>query len=152
MSADIAKNYVAQYLLLKKDIEDLKEKQERVKVALAPYLDQAETNARGSYVLPFDEVLEIDGKRYKELQRVRKESKVLNEERVIRWLKDKQNSELEENVFWDDVVSNTGVIVYVEHIDQDVLWDLFAQDLITTEELDSFFDTTVSWAFSPTKE
>lgn len=147
--SDIAiKTKVAAYLLLKKEIEDKKKQQEDIKKELAPYLEAADTNARGSYVLPFEEVLEVNGQRYKELQKTRKESRVLNEERAIKFFEDKANSE---EPGWDDLVDSSGIIVYVPHIDQDVLWDLFVQDMITQEELDSFFDVTITWAFSPTK-
>lgn len=146
------KTKVAAYLLLKKEIEDKKKQQDNIKTELEPYLAQAETNSRGSYVLPFSEPLEVNGQRYKELQKTRKESKVLNEQRVIDFLMERANSEDEYWAGWDDLVSNSGVIVTVQHVDQDVLWDLYAQDMLTKEELDSFFDVTVSWAFSPTKE
>lgn len=132
---------VAAYLLLAQEIKELKASQDRIKTELNPYLDEAETNSRGSYVLPFSEPLEIGGQRYKELQRVRKESKVLDEEKVIEWayqvLTEKQRDEL---------------IVTSQHVDQDVLWDLYVNEELTKEELDSFFNVTVTWAFQPTKE
>lgn len=146
------KSKVAQYLLLNREIADRKIMQDNIKQELEPYLREAETNARGSYVIPFQEPLEIAGKRYASLQKTRKESKVLNEERVIDFLMERANSEDEHWAGWDDLVSNSGVIVTVQHVDQDVLWDLFVQDMISQEELDSFFDITVSWSFNPTKE
>lgn len=149
MSDISIKTKVAAYLLLKKEIEDKKKQQENIKKELEPYLAQAETNARGSYVLPFGEALEVNGQRYKELQKTRKESRILNEERAIKFFRDKADSE---EPGWDDLVDSSGVIVYVPHIDQDVLWDLLVQDMITQEEFDSLIDVTVSWAFSPTKE
>lgn len=142
----------AAYLLINDEIKQLKLKQENLKKELSPYLAEAETNARGSYVLTFDDPLEVLGQRYASLQRVRKESKVLNEERVMDWLAAKVDSDDEADIHWDDIVSNAGVIVTVQHVDQDVLWDLFVQDLITQEEFDSFLDVTVTWAFSPVKE
>ena len=146
------KSKVAQYLLLNKEIADRKAMQDNLKQELEPYLQEAETNARGSHVIPFSDVLEVNGKRYASLQKTRKESKVLNEQRVIDFLMERANSDDEYWAGWDDLVSNSGVIVTVQHVDQDVLWDLFVQDLITQEELDSFFDVTVSWSFNPTKE
>lgn len=142
---------VAAYLLLNKEIADRKKTQEDIKKELEPYLKEANTNARGSHVIQFSEPLEVLGKQYKELQKTKKVSKVLNEQRVIDFLLERANSDDEYWAGWDDLVSNSGVIVTVQHVDQDVLWDLFVQDLITQEELDSFFDVTVSWSFNPTK-
>lgn len=142
---------VAAYLLLNKEIADRKTAQENIKKELEPYLSEAETNARGSYVLSFTEPLEVNGQKYASLQKVRKQSKLLNEQRVIDFLMNRANSEDEHWMGWDDLVSDSGVIVTVQHVDQDVLWDLFVQDLITQEEFDSFFDVNVTWAFSPTK-
>jgi hypothetical protein len=142
---------VAAYLLLNQEIADRKKTQEDIKKELEPYLRDAETNARGSYVIPFNNPLEIAGKQYGSLQKTKKVSKVLNEQRVIDFLMERANSEDEHWMGWDDLVSNSGVIVSVQHVDQDVLWDLFVQDMISQEELDSFFDVTVSWSFNPTK-
>lgn len=142
---------VAAYLLLNREIADRKSAQENIKKELEPYLRDAETNSRGSYVIPFAEPLEVGGKQYASLQKTKKVSKVLNEQRVIDFLMERANSEDEHWMGWDDLVSNSGVIVTVQHVDQDVLWDLFVQDMISQEELDSFFDVTVSWSFNPTK-
>lgn len=135
------KSKVAQYLLLNKEIADRKKAQENLKVELEPYLQQAETNARGSHVIPFSEVLEVNGNRYAGLQKTRKESKVLNEDRVLEWAYQTLSEYDRERL-----------VVTVQHIDQDVLWDLFVNEELTQEELDSFFDVTVSWSFNPTKE
>jgi hypothetical protein len=142
---------VAKYLLLNREIADRKKAQEDIKRELEPYLSEADTNARGSRVIPFSEPLEIAGTRYGGLQKTKKVSKVLNEQRVIDFLMERVDSEDEHWAGWDDLVSNSGVLVTVQHVDQDVLWDLFVQDLISQEELDSFFDETVSWSFNPTK-
>jgi hypothetical protein len=145
---------VSQYLLLKKEIADLKAMQERVKEELEPYLQEADTNARGSHVIGFETPLEIHGVQYKELQKVRKRSKLLNEERALELLDDKA-------VEWSCAQPDAGISVFhapyrraiitIEHIDHDALWDLFAQDLLSDEEYDSLFDVTETWAFSPTK-
>ena len=145
------KSKVAQYLLLNQDIADRKTAQENIKRELEPYLREAETNARGSYVIPFNDPLKVGSKEYGSLQKTKKVSKVLNEQRVIDFLMERANSEDEHWAGWDDLVSNSGVIVTVQHVDQDVLWNLFVQDMISQEELDSFFDVTVSWSFNPTK-
>lgn len=148
----LVRNKMAQYLLLRAEIRELEAQQKRVKEELDPYLLSAPTNARGSYVVEFDDALEIDGVRYKSLQKTRKESKVLNEERVTEWLSAKQDSELEEDIHWDDLISNSDIFITVRHINQDTLWDWFVNEYITEEELNSFFDITESFAFSPTKE
>ena len=145
------KSKVAQYLLLNREIADRKAMQDSLKAELEPYLREAETNARGSHVIAFAEPLDVGGKQYGSLQKTKKVSKVLNEQRVIDFLMERANSDDEYWAGWDDLVSNSGVIVTVQHVDQDVLWDLFVQDMISQEELDSFFDTTVSWSFNPTK-
>lgn len=152
MDSEYIKRKTAQYLMLKSDIEDLKKAQENIKKELDPYLLAAETNARGSHVVAFSEPLQIGETRYKSLQKVRKESRVLNEERVTEWLYAKVNSRSEEDIHWDDLVSNSDIFVTVQHIDPDVLWDWFVNDYITEEELNSFYDVTESYAFSPTKE
>lgn len=131
---------VAAYLLLNKEIADRKTAQENIKKELEPYLAEAETNARGSHVIPFSEPLEVAGKQYASLQKTKKVSKVLNEERVLEWA----YATLTER-------DRERLVVTVQHVDQDVLWDLFVNEELTQEELDSFFDVTVSWSFNPTK-
>jgi hypothetical protein len=138
MSELVIKNKVAQYLLINTEIKELQSLQKQLKEHLEPALLEAETNARGSRVITFTDPLEIDGIRYKSLQKVRKESKVLNEERALKFLKSDQAFE--------------SAVITVDHVDQDALWDLFVQDMISQEELDSFFDVTESFAFMPTKE
>jgi hypothetical protein len=135
------KSKVAQYLLLNQEIADRKTAQENLKRELEPYLRAADTNARGSHVIPFKEVLEVNGKRYGSLQKTKKVSKVLNEDKVIEWAYTTLNGKDIERL-----------VVTVQHVDQDVLWDLFVNEELTQEELDSFFDETVSWSFNPTKE
>lgn len=152
MEENLVKRKLSQYLLLKADIQSAQAEQARIKAELEPLLQEAETNARGSRVLRFSTPLQIDGVSYKELQKTRKESKVLNEERVIEWLSAKQNSEDEEDIYWDDLISNSDIFITVRHVNQDTLWDWFVQGYITDEELSSFFDINETWAFSPTKE
>lgn len=139
------KSKVAQYLLLNKEIADRKTMQENLKAELEPYLREADTNTRGSHVIPFSEPLEIHGKQYASLQKTKKISKVLNEERTIVWLK----AQADEGQWTDERFLEP--IITVEHIDQDALWDLFVRDTISQAELDDMFDVTVSWSFNPTK-
>ena len=146
MSEQVIKTKTAAYLLMNKEIADLKAKQQRIKDELEPYLMEAEQNSRGSYVIPFGESLSIDGTNYKGLQKVRKESRVLNEERILSFLQDRANDPRNHPDIWRTPV------VTVKHVDQDALWDLYARDLITQEEFDSFFDVTISYSFLPTKE
>lgn len=138
ISEKVVKNKTAAYLLLNMEINERKQMQQAIKEDLEPYLNEAETNARGSFVIPFSEMLEIGGTKYKAVQKVRKESKVLNEDRTLAFLTSDQAFEC--------------AIVTVQHVDQDALWNLFVQDMITQEELDGFYDTTVSYSFLPTKE
>lgn len=149
---DIVRAKVARYVMLREDMALIKQSMEDVKAELKPYLAQGRENAKGSKVLDFKEPLTVGGKVYPGVQNTRKVKRTLNEERVLEWLSAKQNSEAEDDVGWDDIVSNTGVIKYVQHVDFDVLWDLHVQNLITEEELDSFFDEDVTWAFTPISE
>jgi hypothetical protein len=151
MSELVVKTKTAAYLLINKEIAELKDRQQKIKDELEPYLAEAEQNSRGSYVIPFGESLEIHGQLYKGLQKVRKESRVLNEERVLQYLKDKAVYESPDGRPFADSRWYAPVLK-VEHVDQDALWDLYARDLITQEEFDSFFDSTVSYSFLPTKE
>ena len=137
---------VAAYLLLKQEIDDRKAMQENLKKELDPYLQAAETNARGSHVIAFSEPLEVNGKRYASLQRQRKESRLLNEERALQLLKEKADDGQWTNELYLEP------IITIEHIKHDALWDLFARDFLTEEEYDSLFDVTTTWAFAPTKE
>lgn len=149
MSNPSIKAKTAAYLLLNQEIKDLKAQQDRLKKELEPYLLEADTNARGSHVIAFEEPLEVVGQRYASLQKMRKESKVLNEERVYDWLATRaQDDTLTKSQ--RDLLSS--LFVEVEHVDQAALWEVFVQDLMTQEALDSLFDTTVTWAFSPVKE
>lgn len=138
MSDFVTRNKVAQYLLLNQEIKEAQEQQKRLKAELDPALLAAPVNGRGSYVIDFAEPLQIGETRYKGLQKVRKESKVLNEERALAFLKSDQAFEC--------------AVITVEHVDQDALWDLFVNDMISEEELNGFFDVTVSYSFLPTKE
>jgi hypothetical protein len=126
------------YVLLGQEIESNKKLREKLKQELLPHVQEQDTNSKGSHVLEFDEPLPIGGSKYKSLQYIPKQSKVLNEERTLEFLKRDQAFEC--------------AIVTVEHVDQDALWELFVNDQITQEELDSFFDTTITWALTPTKE
>src|SRR6476469_5853834 len=63
---------VAAYLLLNQEIADRKAQQENLKRELDPYLREADTNARGSHVIPFSEPLKVNGKEYGSLQRTKK--------------------------------------------------------------------------------
>jgi len=147
----VIRNKVAQYLLLNEEMKSLKAQQAKLKEELEPALLAAETNARGSHVLPFSQNVSVGGVNYTNLQRVRKESKVLNEERAVEFLYEMARDRspdgipFKESKWFDPIVT-------VEHIDQDELWNLFVQDEITQEELDSLFDITITWAFQPTKE
>lgn len=141
------KAMVGQYLLLGQEIKDAKAAQETVKDRLAPYLDNAEPNARGSLVIPFEESLEVNGQAYKGLQRVRKESKVLNEARAIDYILECTSAGRK-----DGMVNDIRVLHQTWELDGDGLWEMFVQDMIDQETLDSFYDTTVSWSFLPTKE
>lgn len=151
MSDMTIKAKTAAYLILAQEIKDKKALQEQLKNELAPYLDKAEENVRGSRVIAFEEPIEVFGTRYKSLQRVRKESKVLNEERTIEWLDQQARDASPDGLPFKDSMWYDPIIT-VKHVDQDALWDLFVNEHITQEELDSFFDTTVSWSFLPTKE
>lgn len=146
MSEFLYKNKLAQYLLLSKEIKDAKAQQEILKLELEPHLQAAETNARGSHVIVFSDALNVGGTNYSGLQKVRKESKVLNEERVLDYLWDKINDPRNHPDAWRAAMTK------VYHVDQDALWELFVKDMISQEELDSFFDVTESYAFLPTKE
>ena len=126
------------YVLMGQEIERMKDERERAKKELLPYVKSQDTNSRGSHVLEFEEPMTIGGMKYKSLQYIPKKSRVLNEERALAFLEKDQAFET--------------AIITVNHVDQDALWDLFVEDFITQEELDSFFDTTVVWAFHPTKE
>jgi hypothetical protein len=139
---NVIKNKVSAYLLLKQEIDERKEMQQSLKDDLDFYLAEAETNARGSYVIPFSEMLEVGGTKYKAVQKVRKESKVLNEDRVFEWIETMPEKMAEG---WD-------LVVTTQHIDQDSLWNLFVTDVLDKDTLDSFYDTKVSYSFLPTKE
>jgi hypothetical protein len=147
MDDAVVKAMTGKYLLLAQEIKDAKAQQEAVKEQLAPYLDNAEPNARGSLVIGFEEPLEVFGQKYKGLQRVRKESKVLNEERVIEYILECTSAGRK-----DGMVNGIKVLHQTWEVDQDGLWEMFVNDMLTQEELDSFFDTTVTWSFLPTKE
>lgn len=126
------------YLLLNQEEKGVKARKEALKAELMPYLKASEVNSRGSHSLALESPVEVQGERYKGLQYTRKESTVLNEERALEFL-------LSDAAF--EVAVDT-----VHHVNQDGLWGLLVEDFITQEQFDSFFDTTVSWAFQPIKE
>lgn len=134
----VTRTKVARYLLLNEEAKSIKAQQAELKAELEPLLLAADTNARGSHVLGFSQPVSVAGVNYTNLQRVRKESKVLNEERALEFL-------LKDQAFETAVEQSY-------HVNQDALWELFVEDFIDQATLDSFFDITVSWAFQPTKE
>jgi hypothetical protein len=134
----------AKYLMLMADSRDLAAEAALIKERLKPELLAAKTNARGSHVIEYSELLNVGNVKYKSTQLVRKEKKELNEERVLEFLHQKEYDTGEED--WLRPVDT------IEQVNQDALWDLFVRDMITQEELDSFFDVGVTWAFQPTKE
>ncbi len=153
MSDLVVRTKLARYLDARAQMNLAKKQMEDVKEELKPYLDKARENAAGSKVLDLEtKVNGPDLKEYSALQYTRKVKRVVNEERVLEFLRTKQNSQSEEDAGWDDWVSNSGVIITTEHVDQYVLWDAFVNDMITQEELDSFFSETVTWAFTPIAE
>lgn len=138
---DVVRNKVAAYLLLGEDLKRLKAQQDQLKTELEPYLADAEVNSRGSRVLRFDSPLAIGNTQYGSLQKVRKVSKTLDEEKVFAWLADLN----------PEVYKDWGIVRTREYIDQDALWNIFTLDLIDQGTFDSFFHESESWAFSPTK-
>lgn len=125
------------YVLMGQEIEEMKKRREALKQELLPHVKNADTNAKGSHVLEFED-LSIGGTKYKSLQYIPKQSRVLNEERALAFLTKDAAFEI--------------AVDTVQHVNQDGLWQLFVEDFITQEELDNFFDTTVTWALTPTKE
>lgn len=134
----VVRTKLARYLLLRDNASELKKQMEDVKDELKPYLDKARENAAGSKVLELDTPLNVAKKDYTAVQYTRKVRRTLNEERALKFLKKDQAFE--------------AAIVTVEHVDQDALWDLFVNDMISEEELNGFFDEVVSWAFNPISE
>lgn len=138
---DIVRAKVARYVMLREDMALIKQSMEDVKAELKPYLAQGRENAKGSRVLDFKEPLTVGGKVYPGVQNTRKVKRTLNEERVFEWL-----------TSGPQVQHYNDVVVTVKHIDFDALWDLHVKDVLTEEELDSFFDEDVTWAFTPISE
>lgn len=147
---DIVRAKVARYVMLREDLALIKRGMEDVKAELAPYLSQGRENAKGSRVLDFNEPLTVGGKVYPGVQNVRKVKRTLNEERVLEFLR-ARSVELGPTGAITDT-RYLSPIVTVEHVDFDALWDLHVRDLISEEELDSFFDEDVTWAFTPISE
>ena len=147
---DIVKAKVARYLMLREDIAELKKDMEDVKKELDPYLSEGRENAKGSRVLDFTEPLTVSGKVYPGVQKTRKVKKSLNEDRVLEFLRARAVELGPQGAITDTRYLEP--IVTVEHVDFDALWDLHVRDLITEEELDSFFDEDVTWAFTPISE
>lgn len=138
---DPARSKVWSYLLVGEEIKELKKVQEQFKKEMNPYFEEAATNSRGSKVIRFDSPIKIGDAEYGSVQKVRKETKTLNEEKVFEWLESLPYHLPDD---WD-------LVVTTRHIDQDSLWRLFTLDVIDDDTFNSFFEITESWAFSPTK-
>ena len=134
----VVRTKLAKYLALRDEANALKKEMEDVKAEMKPYLDKARENAAGSKVLELDSPLRNGDKDYSAVQYTRKVKRTLNEERALEFLKSDQAFEI--------------AIIQTEHVDQDALWDLFVNELISEETLNSFFDETITWAFTPIAE
>lgn len=147
---DIVRAKVARYVMLREDMALLKRSMDDVKSELQPYFGQARENAKGSKVLDFKVPLTVGGKVYPGVQNTRKVKRTLNEERVLEYLRARAVELGPQGAITDTRYLEP--IISVEHVDFDALWDLHVRDLITEEELDSFFDEDVTWAFTPISE
>lgn len=136
-SAIVAK--LLQFLVLKDEEKTTKTRLDGLKKDLTQYLaDHGEVDDKGhrNYVLP--EPLEYAGKEYTGFQHQRRVSQSFDTEVAEKVLKDKD--------LWERAT------VVIREIDQNEVYVLNQEGLLTDDELDSMFAERESFAFRPISE
>jgi hypothetical protein len=135
----VIRTKLAKYLTLRQEIKDLKKEMEDTRDELVPYIkSQGRENAAGSKVLELDNPMKMGEDNFQAVQYTRKSSKILNEEKALKYLTSDAAFE--------------AALDTSPRVDQDGLWDLYVNDVIPQEVFDSFFEEKVSWAFNPIAE
>jgi len=94
---------------------------------------------KGHKVLTLPDPVEIAGKRYVGFMRQRRVTTTFNEEKAEELLTKK-------GIDREDFISTQ------EYVDQDKVYRLYADDILTEEEMKSLLDEKETYAFVPTKE
>ena len=125
---------VRKFLTLKRQIDDLSKEHSLIKTELSELVDtQGEVDDKGHKWIQLPE--EIEG--YKALQRQRKVSRRINEEAARKLLVEKKLS--------------SRCYKSVPVLDEDEIMSCLYEGLLTEEEIDQIFPSTISWAFVPSK-
>lgn len=109
---------------------------EQLKTDMKTYIEtNGVPDSSGHRVLTFDEPVEIDGTTYAGLRNEARRTTLLDEEAAR------------------EILTQKGLLDHVvktqEYLDQDEIYVLYQQDLLTDTELEKIFTTRISWAFKP---
>lgn len=140
-TTDRVVNDARQYLFLQGEVKSLSSRAGEIKDRLMTAVTAGgEPDEKGSLFLSLPVPIEANGKTYRSLKREKRTSKYLDEERTLELLHTKGLV---------DRVQKERVETY---LDQDEIYVLNQEGLLTDEELDSLFETEISWAFKPVAE
>lgn len=130
-----------QYLTLNQNSTDLKTRADLIKKDLVAHVDQhgEVDEEKGHRVFLLSSPVEVAGKRYAGFMRQRRVSQSFNEDKAQELCEAKGFDK-------DDYITTQ------EYVDQDKVYRLYADDLLTDEEMKSLLNQSETWAFVPVKE
>jgi hypothetical protein len=132
-------NKAMQFLSLRHEEKVIKTRKDQLRDAIKKYMaDNSRVDERGNQYFGLGDTITVDGKEYNALKNERKVSTYLDEDRLV---------ELAEGKGLRDRIIRT-----IEVVDQDEVYVLNQEGLLTDEELDSLFEERITWALIPIKE
>jgi hypothetical protein len=132
---------VSEFLAIKFEVTSLTDRQNVLKKELLAEVERhGEVDEKGSQFLELDEPVVIHGQTFRSLKRERRATPV--------FLQEDAEALLEKKGLLDRVMKEVTTVVF----DQDELYLLHQEGLISEEEIDSLFTENESWAFKPLAE
>lgn len=145
MNDIVLRTKLAKYLTLREEAKNLKQEMEDTRDEILPYIsDHGRENAAGSKVFSLDNPVKMGEDNFVGMQHTRKVRKYFNEDAVREWF-----DSVPEEDYTD--THRTVQTLLTKNL-QEELWELFVQDLITEETMETFTGEIVSWAFNPIAE
>jgi hypothetical protein len=139
-SASIARK-ASQFLFLRNEEKVIRTRKEQERDAIKQWMqNNAETDHEGHQYFYLPETVNIGGEKFNKLKNERKVSRYISEEKLIELA--------EEKGVRDRVVK----VIEIEVVDQDELYVLNQEGIISDEELDNVFEEDVKFALVPVKE
>lgn len=128
-------SWFRQFVLLKKQREALEKREKEVKTRISGYVEEHGYEDEKGHVL-FDLPEPVEG--FAHLKRERRQSRALDQDRA--------EALLRERGIYDDCTRTIVVL------DEDAIMQAYYNEQLTEEDIDSMFNTKVTYAFVPVKE